>query len=108
VAASLERPGCSTRADVLQNSSERSNAVPPTDPKRWLAPPVTFVIRLASRAMTIAGIVPEPSRPWMKQTVRSLTDRWAGFLKGFRDLVHDRSPLFTAMFESILQRVGMQ
>ena len=43
---------------------------------------VFFVLRLASRAVKIAGIVPEPTGPWMKQVARNLTDGLDGFLMG--------------------------
>ena len=69
---------------------------------------VLFVIRLASRMVTVAGIVPEPTELWMKQTARHLTDGWDGFLKGCRYPIHDRSPLFTEKFESILRSAGIQ
>ncbi len=35
---------------------------------------VLFVIRLSTRKMNIAGIVPEPDGDWMKQIARNLTD----------------------------------
>lgn len=69
---------------------------------------VWFVIRLTSRAVTIAGIVPEPTGSWMTQTTRHLTDGLGGFLNGCRYLIHDRSPLFTNEFEGILQSAGIQ
>ena len=69
---------------------------------------VWFVIRLASRMVTMAGIVPEPTGPWMTQTARHLTDSLNGFLNGCRYLIHDRSPLFTKQFEAILQSAGIQ
>jgi hypothetical protein len=33
-----------------------------------------FVIRLATREVQIAGIVPEPNERWMNQMARNLTD----------------------------------
>jgi transposase InsO family protein len=69
---------------------------------------VWFVIRLASRRVRIAGIVPEPTGSWMTQTARHLTDSLGGFLNGCRYLIHDRSPLFTKEFEGILQSAGIQ
>jgi putative transposase len=35
---------------------------------------VFFVIRLATREVTVAGITPEPNGHWMKQMARNLTD----------------------------------
>ena len=34
-----------------------------------------FVIKLATREVKIAGLVPEPSQSWMMQAARSLIDR---------------------------------
>jgi len=69
---------------------------------------VWFVMRLATRMVTIAGIVPEPTGSWMTQTARHLTDGWDGFLHGCRYLIHDRSPLFTKEFVTMLQSAGVQ
>ena len=44
---------------------------------------VLFVIRLATREVEIAGIVPEPHGTWMKQVARNLTDGLDGFLEVF-------------------------
>ncbi len=70
--------------------------------------PHWFVIRLASRMVTTAGIMPEPSGPWMTQTARHLMDSFDGFLRGCRYLFHDRSPVFTEEFELMLQSAGIQ
>ena len=43
---------------------------------------VFFVIRLATREVHIAGIIPEPHGLWMKQVARNLTDGLNGFLNG--------------------------
>jgi putative transposase len=69
---------------------------------------VLFVIRLATREVRIAGIVPEPHGEWMKQMARNLTDGLDGFLAGCRYLIHDRSSLFTAEFGLILESVGIE
>jgi len=45
---------------------------------------VLFVIRLSSRTVHIAGIIPEPDGRWMKQVGRNLTDYLDGFLCGCR------------------------
>ena len=47
---------------------------------------VLFVIRLSSRTVHIAGIVPEPDGRWMKQVGRNLTDCLDGFLRECRYL----------------------
>jgi putative transposase len=69
---------------------------------------VLFVIRLATREVHIAGIVPEPNGGWMKQMARNLTDGLDGFLAGCRYLIHDRSSLFTPEFGMILESVGIK
>ncbi len=67
-----------------------------------------FVLDLSTRAVTIAGIVPEPDGLWMEQVVRNLTDGFEGFLQGKRYLIHDRSPLFTKGFAEILKAAGVK
>jgi putative transposase len=60
---------------------------------------ILFVIRLSTRKVNIAGIVPEPDGEWMKQVGRNLTDCVDGFLCGCRFLLHDQSTLFTREFQ---------
>lgn len=50
------------------------------------------------REVHLAGITPEPNGPWMKQVARNLTAGSAGFLNGYRYLLHDRASLFSAEF----------
>jgi putative transposase len=69
---------------------------------------VLFVIRLSTRKVNIAGIVPEPDGEWMKQVGRNLTDCVDGCLGGCRYLIHDRSTLFTKEFLSILESAGVK
>ena len=69
---------------------------------------VFFVIRLATREVHIAGIIPEPNGPWMKQVARNLTDANSGFLKGCRYLLHDRASLFSEDFRVILSAAGLE
>ncbi len=69
---------------------------------------VLFVIRLATREVQIAGIIPEPHGEWMKQVTRNLTDGMDGFLAGCQYLIHDRSSLFTPEFAMILKSVGIE
>jgi putative transposase len=45
--------------------------------------------------------------PWMSQVGRNATDAVDGILNGKRFLIHDRDPLFTAEFQSILTSVGV-
>jgi len=68
---------------------------------------VLFVIDLSTRKVSIAGIRPRPNGPWMEQIARNLT--WEdGLLKGKQYLIHDRDPLYTAKFESILNAAGVE
>ena len=69
---------------------------------------VLFVIRLMTREVYIAGIVPEPEENWMQQTARNLTDASEGFLRGSGYLIHDRSTLFTEKFRTILKSAGVE
>ena len=69
---------------------------------------VFFVIRLATREVHIAGIIPEPSGPWMKQMARNLADGLDGFLSGCRYLIHDRASVFSQEFRMILEAAGVE
>jgi transposase InsO family protein len=69
---------------------------------------VLFVMRLATRQVQIAGIIPEPHGRWMEQMARNLTDGLDGFLNGCRYLIHDRSSLFTAQWSSILESAAVK
>ena len=69
---------------------------------------VLFAIRLSTRKVEIAGIVPEPDGEWMKQVARNLTDCVDGFLCGSGFLIHDRATLFTKEFLAILESGGVK
>ena len=69
---------------------------------------VLFVIRLMTREVCIAGIIPEPGETWMLQMARNLTDACDGFLRGAKFLIHDRSTLFTEQFRAILKSTGVE
>ena len=69
---------------------------------------VFFVMRLATREVQIAGIIPEPHGPWMKQMARNLTDGLGGFMSGCRYLIHDRASVFSEDFRMILLAVGIE
>ena len=43
----------------------------------------------------------------MSQIAREVTDAVDGILNGKRDLIHDRDPLFTAEFQSLVAAVGV-
>ena len=69
---------------------------------------VLFVIDLATRQVMIAGISRAPNGAWMEQLARNLTDPVDGFLRGRGFLIHDRDPLFTAVFDKILLSAGVE
>jgi hypothetical protein len=69
---------------------------------------VFCLMRLATREVHIAGIIPEPQGRWMKQMARNLTDGMDGFLSGCRYLIHDRASLFSAEFRMIFQAAGVE
>ena len=69
---------------------------------------VFFVIRLRTQEVHIAGIIPEPHGPWMKQMARNLTDGLGGLLSGCCYLIHDRASVFSEEFRMILLAVGIE
>ena len=69
---------------------------------------VFFVLELKTRAVTIAGIHPQPDGPWMEQMARNLTDPVDGCLRTAHYLIHDRDPLYTRAFGEILTSADVQ
>ena len=69
---------------------------------------VLFFIELSTRKVEIAGIASAANGLWMSQIGRNLTDAVEGILHGKRYLIHDRDPLFTAEFLSMLADVGVK
>jgi len=69
---------------------------------------IFFVMRLATREVRVAGIVPTANGMWMQQVARNLTDPVDGFLRGCRFLLYDRSSLFTGQFREVLRAVGIE
>ena len=69
---------------------------------------VLFFIELSTRKVEIAGIVRNPNALCMRQIGRNLTDAVDGILNGKRYLIHDRDPLFTAEFLSMLSETGVK
>jgi putative transposase len=63
---------------------------------------VLFFIDLSTRKVEIAGIGAVANGLWMSQIGRNVTDAVDGLLLGKRHLIHDRDPLFTAEFLSLL------
>ena len=69
---------------------------------------VLFVLKLATREVQIAGLVPEPNEAWMQQVARNLTDPLAGFWRGTRWLIHDRASLFSEPFRQLLRSAQVE
>jgi putative transposase len=65
-----------------------------------------FAIDLATRKVEILGVRSQPNGPWMEQIARNLTCE-DSFLAGKKYLIHDRDPLYTDKFESILKAAGV-
>ena len=69
---------------------------------------VLFFIELSTRRVEIGGIASSPNGLWMSQIARNLTDAIDGFFTGKRYLIHDRDPLYTTDFLTILAGAGIQ
>ena len=65
-----------------------------------------FFLELSTRKVGIAGVAPVADGLWMRQIGRNLTDAVDGILTGKRYLIHDRDPLFTAEFLTMLADAG--
>ena len=68
---------------------------------------VVFVIELKSRAVHFAGIRVAPDGAWMMQVARNLLDPVDGFMSGATHLIHDRHPLFTKAWTTLLESSGV-
>lgn len=69
---------------------------------------VFFVMELCTRRIFFAPVKPQPDGNYMIQVAKILTDYDDGFLKGKRFLIHDRDPLYTNDFHSILENSGIE
>src|SRR5215470_1426989 len=69
---------------------------------------VLFFMELSTRRVEIGGIASRANGLWMTQIARNLTDSVDGFFKDKRYLIHDRDPLYTREFLSMLADVGVQ
>ena len=68
---------------------------------------VLFLMELSTRKVEIAGIGAAANGLWMSQIGRNLAGS-DGVVQGKRYLIHDRDPLFTAEFESMLADIGVE
>jgi putative transposase len=69
---------------------------------------VLFFLDLSTRQVEIAGLASTANGLWMSQIGRNVTDAVDGILNGKRYLIHDRDPLFTAEFLTLLVGVGVE
>ena len=74
----------------------------------WIQSNTSFVMRLKTRTVEIAGITCQPTEAWMKQIARNLTDSHDGFLRGMNYIILDRDPLYTAAFRRLLRDSGVK
>jgi hypothetical protein len=65
-------------------------------------------MELSTRKAEIGGISASANKLWMSQIGRNLTDAGEGILGGERYLIHDRDPLFTTEFLTMLAEVGVK
>jgi len=65
-------------------------------------------MELSTRRIEVAGIASEANGLWMSQIARNISDAVDGILNGKRYLIHDRDPLFTAEFLSVLADSGVK
>src|SRR5437879_2201058 len=68
---------------------------------------VLFFMEVSTRKVQIGGIANKPDGLWMTQIARNLTDAVDGFFLGKRYLIHDRDPLYTREFRSMLAEAGI-
>ena len=69
---------------------------------------VLVFMELSTRKVEIAGIATAANGLWMSQIGRNLTDTVEGILHDKSYLIHDRDPLFTADFLSMLADAGVK
>ena len=69
---------------------------------------ILFFMELSTRRVEIGGIASRANGLWMTQIARNLTDDIDGFFKGKRYLIHDRDPLYTREFLSMLDEHGIE
>jgi transposase InsO family protein len=69
---------------------------------------VLFFLELSTRRVEVAGIASIANGLWMRQVARNISDTVDGLVRGKRYLLHDRDPLFTAEFLSVLADSGVK
>jgi putative transposase len=69
---------------------------------------VFFVMELATRKVFFAPVKPQPDGDYMLQVARILTDYGDSILQGKGFLIHDRDPLYTKDFRTLLKNAGIE
>jgi len=69
---------------------------------------VLFFIDISTRRVEIGGIACCANGLWMAQIARNLTDAVDGFFSRKRYLIHERNPLYTQEFLSIIAGSGIK
>jgi putative transposase len=69
---------------------------------------ILFFMELCTRRVEVGGIASRANGLWMTQIARNLTDDVDGFFKRKRYLIHDRDPLYTREFRSMLAEAGIE
>jgi putative transposase len=69
---------------------------------------VLFFMELSTRRVEAAGIASNVDGLWMVQIARNVTDGVEGVLKDKRYLIHDRDPLYTKQFLSMLAETSIE
>jgi len=77
----------------------------PTGLQRFV---ILFFMELSTRRVEIGGIASGANGLWMTQIARNLIDDVDGFFKAKRYLIHDRDPLYTREFLSMLAEAGIE
>src|SRR5215471_6916021 len=69
---------------------------------------VLFFMELSTRRIQIRGVASKANGLWMAQIARNLTDEVDSFFRGKQYLIHDRDPLYTQEFLTMLADVGIE
>src|SRR5882672_11835589 len=69
---------------------------------------VLFFMELSTRRVQLGGIASVANGLWMEQIARNLTDDVDGFFNKKRYLIHDRDPLYTRLFLTLLAEAGIE
>jgi transposase InsO family protein len=67
-----------------------------------------FIVLFFMERVQIGGVASEANGLWMAQIARNLTDEVDGFCRGKRYLIHDRDPLYTPEFLTMLADAGLE